>query len=324
MDFGFSLPIGGALATPGVLGALARRGEELGFSFVSTGDHLIVPTQVKSRYPYSETGEFGDASSFLDQPTMLSFLAAATSTIRLVTGVLVVPYRNPVHTAKVLATIDLLSNGRLTVGCGVGWMREEFEALGAPPYEQRGTATDEYIRAFIELWTSDEPQFHGRYCNFSDVIFDPKPTQKPHPPIWIGGESPRALKRAAALGDAWFPIGTNPQHRLTTLSELRQAVDQLYEYAEDSGREPTDIDVAYAVGWRVGDETAMDVDRHDRLLTGPINRVEADLAALDAIGVHHLSVGLVGGSVVDSIEAMERFAGEIFPLCTPKTQDAPV
>ena len=138
MNFGFSVPIGGALATGGALASLARRGEELGFGFLSTGDHLIVPRQVRSRYPYSDNGEFGSAASFLDQPTLLSFVAAATSSIRLVTGVLVVPYRSPIHTAKVLATIDVLSGGRLTVGCGVGWMREEFEILDVPPFEERG------------------------------------------------------------------------------------------------------------------------------------------------------------------------------------------
>ena len=161
MNFGFSVPIGGALATGGALASLARRGEELGFGFLSTGDHLIVPRQIRSRYPYSDNGEFGSAASFLDQPTLLSFVAAATSSIRLVTGVLVVPYRSPIHTAKVLATIDVLSGGRLTVGCGVGWMREEFEILGVPPFEERGAVTDEYIRVFRELWTSDDPEFHG-------------------------------------------------------------------------------------------------------------------------------------------------------------------
>ena len=130
MNFGFSVPIGGVLATGGALASLARRGEELGFGFLSTGDHLIAPRQIRSRYPYSVSGEYGNALSFLDQPTLLSFVAAATSSIRLVTGVLVVPYRSPIHTAKVLATVDVLSGGRLTVGCGVGWMREEFEILG--------------------------------------------------------------------------------------------------------------------------------------------------------------------------------------------------
>ena len=314
MNFGFSVPIGGVLATGGALASLARRGEELGFGFLSTGDHLIVPRQVRSRYPYSDNGEFGSAASFLDQPTLLSFVAAATSSIRLVTGVLVVPYRSPIHTAKVLATIDVLSGGRLTVGCGVGWMREEFEILDVPPFEERGAVTDEYIRVFRELWTSDDPEFHGAYCDISGVVFEPKPVQRPHPPIWIGGESRRALKRAATLGDCWFPIGTNPGHPLETLPQLREGVGRLRQYAEEAGRDPASLDVAYAMGWPVGDGP----DGGGRLLTGPMSKIESDLAELEALGVRHLSVGLTGGTVRESIERMEAFAEEIFPLASPE------
>jgi alkanesulfonate monooxygenase SsuD/methylene tetrahydromethanopterin reductase-like flavin-dependent oxidoreductase (luciferase family) len=126
---------------------------------------------------------------------------------------MVVPHRPPVLTAKILATIDVLSKGRLIVGCGVGWMREEFEAIGAPPYDKRGAVSDEYIRAFKELWTSDNPTFSGKYCSFANVAFAPKPLQKPHPPIWVGGESPVALRRAGRLADAWYPIGSNPSSR---------------------------------------------------------------------------------------------------------------
>ncbi len=310
MEFGFSLPIGGPLATANALTSLARRGEELGFGFLSTGDHLIVPRRVASRYPYNASGEFGSASSFLDQPTLLSFVAAATSRIRLVTGVLVLPYRNPVHAAKVLSTIDVLSGGRLTVGCGVGWMQEEFDALNTPPFEQRGAVTDEYIRVFRELWTSDAPEFHGDYCDFSGVVFEPGPVQRPHPPIWIGGESRRALKRAAALGDGWFPIGTNPAHPLETLSQLRRGVDRLRRHAEEAGRDPAALDVAYAVGWPVGGGP----DSSGRLLAGPASKVESDLADLEALGVNHLSVGLTGGTVQESVERMEAFAEGVFPL----------
>ena len=314
MDFGFTVPIGGVLATGGALASLARRGEELGFGFLSTGDHLIAPRQIRSRYPYSVSGEYGNALSFLDQPTLLSFVAAATSSIRLVTGVLVVPYRSPIHTAKVLATIDVLSGGRLTVGCGVGWMREEFEILDVPPFEERGAVTDEYIRVFRELWTSDDPEFHGAYCDISGVVFEPKPVQRPHPPIWIGGESRRALKRAATLGDCWFPIGTNPGHPLETLPQLREGVGRLRRYAEEAGRDPASLDVAYAMGWPVGDGP----DGGGRLLTGPMSKIESDLAELEALGVRHLSVGLTGGTVRESIERMEAFAEEIFPLASPE------
>jgi alkanesulfonate monooxygenase SsuD/methylene tetrahydromethanopterin reductase-like flavin-dependent oxidoreductase (luciferase family) len=128
---------------------------------------------------------------------------------------MVLPHRPPVLTAKMLATIDVLSNERLIVGCGVGWMREEFEAIGAPPYEARGTVGDEYIQVFKELWTNDDPVFEGDHCRFSDLTFAPKPVQKPHPPIWTGGESPAALRRAGNPG-----------------STVQQSLDRMSRFAD--------------------------------------------------------------------------------------------
>ena len=144
----------------------------------------------------------------------MAFVAGKTSRLRLVTSVTVVPHRPAVLQAKMLATIDVLSNGRLTFGIGAGWMKEEFQALGVPPFPERGAVTDEYLDAFRELWTKDDPRFEGRHVKFADILFEPKPVQKPHPPIWVGGESGPALRRTARIGDAWYPIGTNPQHRL--------------------------------------------------------------------------------------------------------------
>ena len=122
-------------------------------------------------------------------------------------SVLVVPYRNPVVTAKQLATIDAMSGGRLVVGVGVGWWREEFEALAAPRFEERGSVTDEYIRLMKALWTEDAPRFAGKYYQVGNITMLPHPVQKPHPPIWVGGHTEPALRRTAALGDAWHPIG---------------------------------------------------------------------------------------------------------------------
>ena len=188
-----------------MLTAQARGGEELGFEIISVNDHIVIPNDVDSRYPYSETGEFGRGSGFIiEQLTTLSFLGAATSSAKLMTSVMVLPHRNPVHTAKILATIDVLTDGRLIVGCGVGWMREEFEAIGAPPFDERGKVGDEYIRAFNELWTSNTPTFQGQYCSFQDIVFEPKPVQKPHPPIWVGGESPRRCVAPPAWATAGF------------------------------------------------------------------------------------------------------------------------
>ena len=153
---------------------------------------------------------------------------------------MVVPQRHPVLTAKMLATIDVLSKGRLIVGCGVGWLKEEFEALGAPPFAERGRATDEYLDAMKALWTQDAPKFAGKHASFDDVIFAPKPVRKPHPPIWIGGESAVALKRTVRVGDGWYPASNNPQHRLDTPERLAAGVAELHSTAKAAGRDPED------------------------------------------------------------------------------------
>ena len=222
MKYGFALSGRGPLAEPDALSAIARRGDELGFDWVLTGDHIVVPNSIDSTYPYTEGGEFpGSASGVaMEQLTVLSFLAGQTERIKLVTSVLIVPHRNPLVAAKALATLDVLSKGRLVVGVGAGWMREEFEALDLPPFEERGAVTDEYIRAFKELWSSDNPTFEGKYCRFSDITFLPKPVQQPHPPIWVGGESRPAIRRAAQQGDAWYPIGSNPQFPMPESEQL--------------------------------------------------------------------------------------------------------
>ena len=140
----------------------------------------------------------------------MAFVAGQTRTLRLVTSVMILPYRNPVLTAKMLATIDVLSRGRVTVGVGVGWLREEFEALDAPDFDRRGAVSDEYLRIFKTLWTQDPASLRGEFYRFDSLRCLPQPVQKPHPPIWIGGHSKPALRRVARLGDGWHPVGANP------------------------------------------------------------------------------------------------------------------
>ena len=150
MEFGFGAPSRGPLASPENLVALAQKGEELGFEILTVSDHIVVPNSIASVYPYNESGSFVSsvAGEYMEQLTTISYIAGITSRIKLLTSVMVLPHRSPVLTAKILSTIDVLSNGRLIVGCGVGWMKEEFEAIGAPPYEERGAVGSEYIRAF--------------------------------------------------------------------------------------------------------------------------------------------------------------------------------
>jgi probable F420-dependent oxidoreductase len=247
MKYGFTLPGRGHLATPERLGIIARKGEEFGFDTLLTGDHILVPKNISSVYPYTEGGEFPGSGSgeSMEQITLLSYIAGQTSKIRLVTSVLIVPHRNPLIAAKSLATLDLLSEGRLVVGVGVGWMREEFQALGLPPFEERGAVTDEYIRAFKVLWTEDDPYFEGKYISFDDISFLPKPVQKPHPPIWVGGESRPALRRTAELADGWYPLGSNPTFPMGTPEQLKAGLERLAGYAERFGRDPSTIETIY-------------------------------------------------------------------------------
>ncbi|MFQ6031206.1 MAG: LLM class F420-dependent oxidoreductase, partial [Dehalococcoidia bacterium] len=292
MEYGFTIPGRGPLATPDSLVAIVKKGEELGFDWVLTGDHIVVPNNISSTYPYTEGGEFPGSSSgsAMEQLTVLSFLAGQTQRIKLVTSVLIVPHRPPLLAAKALATLDVLSQGRLVVGIGAGWMREEFEALGLPPFEERGTVTDEYIRAFKELWTSDAPAFEGEYCRFSDITFLPKPAQQPHPPIWGGGESRRAIRRAAELGDAWYPIGSNPQFPTGTPDQLAEGMKRLATLAERAGPDPKAVEVIYRTH-----DYDLDKDRAsvaaDRVpFTGNADQIAADVRQYQDMGVSGLVV----------------------------------
>ena len=224
MQIGCSAPTSGPLIAPDSLVRIATEAEMLGFDYITVSDHVMIPTSIASRYPYSESGEFpsGAGAARLEQLTTAAFIAAATSKLRIVTSVMVVPHRPAVLTAKILATIDYLSKGRLTLGIGAGWCKEEFEAIGAPPFEDRGHVTDEWMMACKELWAKDDPKFDGKYVKFSDVVFTPKPVQKSIP-IWVGGESGPALRRTAKYADAWYPIGTNPQFPMDTLTRFKAA-----------------------------------------------------------------------------------------------------
>jgi probable F420-dependent oxidoreductase len=315
MDFGFGLPTRGPLSSPEHLVTLAQRGEEMGFDIISVSDHVVIPKRIDSRYPYSETGEFagGDSGACLEQLTTLSFLANATSSVRLLTSVMVLPHRSPVLTAKMLASIDVLSRGRLNVGCGVGWMREEFEALGAPPYDERGAVGDEYIRAFKELWTSDAPSFDGTYCRFSDISFLPKPVQQPHPPIWIGGESPPALRRAARLGDVWYTIGNKPRFTVRTPAEYSASVVRLRRSAEEAGRDPSTLGLAYSAGWLNDREAQTLPNGERRILTGTPDQVADDIKSFADIGVRHFMSNFQSDTLEATLARMERFATTVRP-----------
>src|SRR5215211_523359 len=223
MQFGFNLPNSGALADPAIMSRLAREGEALGFDYLTVTDHIVLPDMAEPGYPYSESGAFysTDSAHRHEMLTLAAWLAAVTSRVRLV---LAVPHRPAVLAAKMLSTVDVLSGGRLTVGIGAGWLKTEFDAVVTTPFAERGAVTDEYVAAFKTLWTEKKPQIDGRYVHHNGLLLEPKPAQKPHPPIWVGGESGPSLRRAARLGDAWYPIGTNNAHPLDSLPRYRAGI----------------------------------------------------------------------------------------------------
>ena len=314
MEFGFYLPNSGDGARPEALSRIAQLGDRLGFYCMVAPDHILMPRQVNSVYPYSVTGSIiagGNSGSgeWPEQITTLAFLAGITQQIRLVTSVMIIPYRNPLLTAKMLATLDRLSQGRLIVGAGVGWMEEEFNLLNAPPFRQRGAVTDEYLQAFIELWTADNPSFNGQHIQFSDIIFQPKPIQRPHPPIWIGGQSRAALRRAARIGNAWHPVGATPAAPLEP-DELTQNLAYLRRHAQRAGRDPNQIQVAMKAPLY---DHANDPTAPRRRFAGPPEAVQQDIQTYANAGVTHLIFDFRSPNPQETEEKMSQFAQQIMP-----------
>jgi len=313
MQFGFGAPVSGLLSGPRDLARIVSGGEALGYDYCTISDHVMIPRDMEAKYPYSDTGEFpgragGDRH---EQLTAVAFVAGKTSRLRLVTSVTVVPHRPAVLLAKMLATIDVLSKGRLVFGIGAGWMKEEFEALGVPPFPERGAVTDEYLNACRELWTKDDPRFEGRYVKFANIFFEPKPVQKPYPPIWVGGESGPALRRTARLGDGWYPIGTNPQHRLDSMKRFQSGVERLRRLTREAGRDPDKMALAYRItSWGSALPPRAD-DGERRLFSGTTADVVADLRAFRDFGVGYVDFNFAGDTADAMIAEMRRFREDV-------------
>jgi probable F420-dependent oxidoreductase len=308
MQIGFNIPVAGPLSTPATMARLAVEGEAIGYDYACVSDHVIEPVDIHSRYPYTDSGEFPPASrgERHEQLTAVTYLAAKTSKLKFLTSVMVVPHRPAVLTAKMLSTIDVLSGGRLIVGIGAGWLKEEFEALGTPPFEERGAVTDEYMLAFRELWTKDAPRFDGRFVKFKDVVFAPKPVQK-CPPMWVGGESGPALRRSARIGDGWYPIGTNPQFPMNTLGRYRAAVERLRKLTQDAGRKPESVALTYRVQ-RFGPQVPAKADNGERtLFSGSNAELIEDVRQLRGLGVSALDFNFAAPSADAAVAAMRQF-----------------
>jgi probable F420-dependent oxidoreductase len=312
MEIGFNLPVSGPMAAPEVMANIAQLGEALGFDYLTLTDHVALPDTSTPGYPYSTTGEFytPDPGHRVEQLTTAAWIAAKTTNIRLVLAVMVVPHRPAVVTSKMLATIDVLSGGRLVVGIGAGWLKVELNAVSTTPFAERGAVTDEYMDAMRTIWTQDKPVFHGKYVHIDGLLTDPKPIQKPHPPIWVGGESGPSMRRAARIGDAWYPIGSNNAHLLDTLPRLTAGIARIRDMTRTAGRDPAAMGVVYRVK-RHGQPAPLATDGNRKLFTGSVANTIEDIAALREIGVTAIDFDFEGRDAAKSAADMKKFHNEV-------------
>lgn len=303
MEFGCHLPVFGPAATRAGLLTFAREMERLGYESLWASDHVVIPHTIHSRYPYSDTGQFplAPGATFLEPLTALAMVAGVTERAKLGTTVLVLPHRHPVLAAKALATLDHLSGGRVILGAGVGWMREEIDLLGAP-FAERGAWSDEAIRIMRACWRDERTHFHGRFFDFDDIGCFPKPVRGDIP-IWMGGHSKPALRRVVALADGWhaaFPTATGLEAGLALLRE--ECARQNRRFAE------------LTVTLRAGLAIRTSPGGPDRkALQGTPEEIVEDLRRFQALGVSHVLMEASYRDLAHMVRTFETFTRDIRP-----------
>ena len=311
MRYGFYLPTRGPLGNPDDISAIAKTGERLGFSSIVFGDHIVFPVEISSPYPYTVDGGFPGVGDALEQLNLMSFIAGITETVRLVNSVMILPHRNPLATAKMLATIDVLSKGRLTVGVGVGWMREEFEALSAPDFDKRGAASNEFLEIFKKCWTQDPVSHDGEFYSFKELRCMPHPVQDPHPPIWVGGHSKAALRRVAKYADGWHPVGATSASPLPP-EEFRLLLEALKVMMKSERRNYDDLTISLKAPSY--DPGLVPVGHSRLLFSGAPERIAQDISDYQAMGVHEVIFDFRTPPASRTIENMAYFMKEVAPL----------
>ncbi len=278
MRLGFNLPQIGPAASPEAMVRVAQRAEELGYDSVWVTERLLYPIEPQTPYPATPDGSLPEVyKTVLDPLESLTFVAGQTSRIGLGTSVLDMQYYNPVMLARRLTTLDVLSGGRLRVGLGQGWAKDEFDAAGAS-MKGRGRRADEFISVLKAIWTTDPVEFHGEFYHVPKSVILPKPVQKPHPPIYLGAFTPAALKRAATMANGLNPVAPS-------LDLMKQMIDGLKGMAQQAGRDPADLEVVVRANLLVTD-AALGEDRW--LFTGSSEQIEADIAGTRELGADEL------------------------------------
>jgi probable F420-dependent oxidoreductase len=297
MKFGVTIPNNWGIEDPQQVLAFGPLAEELGYDSVWVMDHLFNNGYIRERL---------DGKPYYNPLATLSYLAATTKNVLLGTSVLVLPYHNPIELAKYTATLDQMSGGRVTLGVGVGAMIEEFNALGIS-MKRRGSLTNECIAIIKELWTNEDPSYHSQRWNFSDLKFSPKPLQKPHIPIWVGGASPGAMRRAGTMGDGWHPSGVSAED----YSISRRNIQEL---ALAAGRDPESL--TWSARVEVEAHGAPSSDRaasRARISGSNVDQMIAGISAYQTAGVEHIVLALNTGEVARITELMKTIAQRVIP-----------
>lgn len=276
----------GPVASPGAIARVGKRAEELGYDSLWVIDRVLYPLNPQSRYPGTPDGSLPEQYKRAFDPLgTLSFVAAQTDRIGLGTSVLDMPYYNPVMLARQLTSLDVLSAGRLRVGLGQGWSKDEHDASGASMKGRRSRA-NEFIRVLKAIWTTDPVEFHGKYFQIPRSFIQPKPAQKPHPPIYLAAYTPNALKRAATLADGWLPVGV-------PLDKMKEMTAQMKSMARDAGRNPADLKLVVLANLSV---TPKPLDKDRWMFTGDLEQIKSDIHNVRGIGAEELILDSVFSS----------------------------
>jgi len=272
MKFGLMFANAGPFGYPEPLTHLARTAEEVGMESIWTIEHVVIPVGYKSKYPYDPSGRIPAPENVpMPDPLLpLAYAAAVTKTLKLATGILILPQRHPIYVAKEVATLDVLSNGRVILGIGVGWLKEEFEALGIP-FDERAGRTAESVRAMRSLWKAEPEPFKGKYFNWPTLESNPKPVQQPGVPIVVGGHTELAARRAARYGDGFFPGVADPEKLTWLLGIMRDECSRI-------GRKPGEIELTAGLG-------LIDLDGARRLQDLGVQRIGVAPMAFDPDGL---------------------------------------
>ena len=293
MDIGCHLPNQGPLATGEAVATFAREADRRGVASLWVSDHVIFPRTATGSYPGGRFPHPPD-KPYLEPVVVLAAAAVCTTRARLGASVFILGHRHPVVMAKMLTSIDALSQGRLICGVGVGWWKEELEILGVP-FHQRGRQADEILKIFKALWSDDNPSFEGEFFRFRDLGFAPKPVQKPHPPLWVGGDSPGAFRRVVTLGDGWHATSKTPAEFADALTRLRAAADK-------AGRrfETIELSLRYAL--------------RDELLATGVQAVVDELAAYKRLGLSHILLEFRRDDLGRMLEILDLVTGTVRPV----------